>query len=50
MAVSYVSCVNKSNYKISVCRRFDHAAHLGGALFGVLYYMYGPKIWDFLRG
>ncbi|KAJ7277634.1 hypothetical protein C8J57DRAFT_1307358, partial [Mycena rebaudengoi] len=31
-------------------RRFDHAAHLGGALFGVLYYMYGPKIWDFLRG
>ncbi|KAJ7290380.1 hypothetical protein C8J57DRAFT_1275791, partial [Mycena rebaudengoi] len=31
-------------------RRFGHAAHFGGALFGVLYYMYGPKIWDFLRG
>ncbi|KAJ7256012.1 hypothetical protein C8J57DRAFT_1344956 [Mycena rebaudengoi] len=31
---------------ITICAlsRFDHAAHLGGALFGVLYYMYGPKI------
>ncbi|KAJ7222914.1 hypothetical protein C8J57DRAFT_1391790, partial [Mycena rebaudengoi] len=30
-------------------RRFDRGAHLGGALFGMLYYMYGPKIWDILR-
>ncbi|KAJ7066611.1 hypothetical protein C8F01DRAFT_710374 [Mycena amicta] len=28
---------------------FDHIAHLGGALFGLVYYMYGPKIWDRCR-
>ncbi|EJD07585.1 uncharacterized protein FOMMEDRAFT_73021 [Fomitiporia mediterranea MF3/22] len=30
-------------------RLFDHWAHLGGAGFGVLYYMYGPDIWNALR-
>jgi rhomboid-like protein len=28
---------------------FDHAAHLAGAGFGVLYYYYGPALWDFMR-
>lgn len=27
-------------------RTFDHAAHLGGALFGVLYYVWGPEVWE----
>ncbi|KAJ3526935.1 hypothetical protein NM688_g8194 [Phlebia brevispora] len=30
-------------------RLFDHYAHLGGAAFGALYYLYGPKIWDTCR-
>jgi len=30
-------------------RFFDHYAHLGGALFGVGYYMYGPQLWDGMR-
>lgn len=28
---------------------FDHYAHLGGAAFGAMYYMYGPEWWTFLR-
>ncbi|KAI0083753.1 hypothetical protein BDY19DRAFT_975842 [Irpex rosettiformis] len=28
---------------------FDHYAHLGGALFGALYYLYGREGWDWLR-
>lgn len=28
---------------------FDHAAHLGGALAGVLYYWYGAELFDQLR-
>ncbi|KAG1864903.1 hypothetical protein F4604DRAFT_1782701 [Suillus subluteus] len=31
-------------------RMFDHYAHLGGAAFGALYYMYGPQWWAFMRG
>ncbi|WFC93536.1 rhomboid protease [Malassezia brasiliensis] len=27
-------------------RVFDHVAHLGGALFGLLYYVYGAAIWN----
>ncbi|KAG0705596.1 hypothetical protein DFH29DRAFT_980840 [Suillus ampliporus] len=30
-------------------RMFDHYAHLGGAAFGVMYYMYGPQWWAFMR-
>ncbi|KAF7309792.1 Rhomboid domain-containing protein [Mycena indigotica] len=30
-------------------RTFDHIAHLSGALFGLVYYMYGPRIWDTYR-
>ncbi|KAJ7224287.1 hypothetical protein GGX14DRAFT_424973 [Mycena pura] len=30
-------------------RLFDHIAHLGGALFGAWYYMYGPRLWDAWR-
>ncbi|GJJ11485.1 hypothetical protein Clacol_005718 [Clathrus columnatus] len=30
-------------------RLFDHWAHLGGAIFGVLYYQYGPKFWEKTR-
>ncbi|KAF7308538.1 Rhomboid domain-containing protein [Mycena chlorophos] len=30
-------------------RLFDHVAHLGGAMFGLVYYMYGPRIWDTYR-
>lgn len=30
-------------------RMFDHWAHLGGALFGAVYYAIGPQIWDFFR-
>ncbi|KAJ7890568.1 hypothetical protein B0H14DRAFT_2689874 [Mycena olivaceomarginata] len=26
-------------------RFFDHIAHLGGALFGIWYYLYGPALW-----
>ncbi|KAF7356624.1 Rhomboid domain-containing protein [Mycena venus] len=26
-------------------RVFDHIAHLGGAVFGLWYYMYGPALW-----
>ena len=29
--------------------RFDHYAHLGGAAFGALYYLYGKDFWDTLR-
>lgn len=28
---------------------FDHWAHLGGAAFGVMYYYYGMRLWDFFR-
>ncbi|KAG1764054.1 hypothetical protein EDD22DRAFT_1049945 [Suillus occidentalis] len=31
-------------------RMFDHYAHLGGAAFGAIYYMYGPQWWAFMRG
>ncbi|WFD33844.1 rhomboid protease [Malassezia cuniculi] len=27
-------------------RTFDHAAHLGGAFFGILYYVWGPRVWE----
>ena len=30
-------------------RRFDHWAHIGGAAFGGLYYVYGAELWDDLR-
>jgi len=30
-------------------RYMDHFAHLGGAAFGVFYYAYGPRFWDFMR-
>ena len=30
-------------------RLFDHYAHLGGAMFGVLYYRYGIRWWEDLR-
>ncbi|OJA11968.1 hypothetical protein AZE42_07247 [Rhizopogon vesiculosus] len=30
-------------------RMFDHYAHLGGAAFGAVYYIYGPQWWTFLR-
>lgn len=30
-------------------RFFDHAAHLGGAAFGAMYYYYGPPFWDAWR-
>ncbi|KAJ7449685.1 hypothetical protein FB451DRAFT_1102665 [Mycena latifolia] len=30
-------------------RFFDHFAHLGGAAFGALYYVYGPSFWNWLR-
>ena len=32
-----------------IVRLFDHWAHLSGALFGVLYYIYGPEFWNQLR-
>ncbi|GBE86152.1 Uncharacterized protein SCP_0900290 [Sparassis crispa] len=28
---------------------FDHYAHLGGAAFGALYFMYGPSVWESFR-
>ncbi|KAJ7504423.1 hypothetical protein B0H11DRAFT_1982281 [Mycena galericulata] len=28
---------------------FDHFAHLGGAVFGAIYYVYGPRFWSWLR-
>ncbi|SPO41926.1 uncharacterized protein PSFLO_07409 [Pseudozyma flocculosa] len=28
---------------------FDHIAHLGGALFGYLYFYYGPPMWEFFK-
>jgi len=30
-------------------RLFDHVAHLGGAVFGVVYYQYGREAWVWLR-
>ncbi|KDQ50761.1 hypothetical protein JAAARDRAFT_185971 [Jaapia argillacea MUCL 33604] len=30
-------------------RMFDHWAHLGGAAFGALYFVYGPRFWDSMR-
>ncbi|KAJ7442249.1 hypothetical protein FB451DRAFT_111177 [Mycena latifolia] len=30
-------------------RVFDHIGHLGGAVFGVWYYLYGPRLWDSWR-
>ncbi|KAK1922274.1 hypothetical protein DB88DRAFT_390088 [Papiliotrema laurentii] len=30
-------------------RAFDHVAHLGGAIFGVLYYQYGRQAWYWVR-
>ncbi|RXK36554.1 hypothetical protein M231_06164 [Tremella mesenterica] len=30
-------------------RMFDHVAHLGGALFGVIYYKYGRELWTWTR-
>ena len=34
---------------ITIARFFDHYAHLGGAAFGALYYMYGMRMWDAMR-
>lgn len=31
-------------------RRFDHAAHLGGAAFGAAYCFFGPRMWATFRG
>ena len=31
------------------CRVLDHWAHLGGAAFGIFYYVYGPDFWSDLR-
>jgi len=30
-------------------RLFDHWAHLGGAAFGAVYYVYGPTVWQSFR-
>ncbi|KAJ7504403.1 hypothetical protein B0H11DRAFT_1710157, partial [Mycena galericulata] len=30
-------------------RTFDHIAHLGGAVFGIVYYFYGCRLWDSWR-
>jgi len=30
-------------------RVFDHWAHLGGAMFGVFYFYYGPQLWNWTR-
>ncbi|TFY53330.1 hypothetical protein EVJ58_g9510 [Rhodofomes roseus] len=30
-------------------RLFDHHAHLGGAMFGLWYYAYGPRVWESFR-
>ncbi|KZT66139.1 rhomboid-domain-containing protein [Daedalea quercina L-15889] len=30
-------------------RIFDHHAHLGGAMFGLWYYAYGPRLWESFR-
>ncbi|KAF7972751.1 hypothetical protein HWV62_17116 [Athelia sp. TMB] len=30
-------------------RMFDHYAHLGGALFGAVYWAWGPRFWDWMR-
>jgi len=30
-------------------RYLDHAAHLGGAAFGMWYFYYGPDLWDSTR-
>jgi rhomboid-like protein len=30
-------------------RMFDHVAHLGGAVFGLVYYQYGRQAWVWLR-
>ncbi|KAJ6591600.1 hypothetical protein DFH09DRAFT_1137486 [Mycena vulgaris] len=30
-------------------RVIDHVAHLGGAVFGAWYYLYGPRLWDLWR-
>ncbi|KAI0729963.1 hypothetical protein C8Q72DRAFT_776948 [Fomitopsis betulina] len=30
-------------------RIFDHYAHLGGAVFGLWYYQYGPRVWESFR-
>ncbi|KIJ55196.1 hypothetical protein M422DRAFT_219751 [Sphaerobolus stellatus SS14] len=30
-------------------KRIDHLAHLSGAAFGVIYYYYGPVVWDTTR-
>ncbi|KAJ7765407.1 hypothetical protein DFH07DRAFT_938876 [Mycena maculata] len=31
-------------------RVLDHIAHLGGGVFGIWYYFYGPRLWDYWRG
>lgn len=31
------------------CRLFAHVAHLGGILFGTLYFKYGMRCWDWIR-
>jgi rhomboid-like protein len=36
-------------YLCERCRFFDHWAHLGGAAFGVAYFIYGPAFWQRAR-
>ncbi|KAG7163430.1 Presenilins-associated rhomboid-like protein-like [Homarus americanus] len=45
MALKGVMCLDAVGMALG-WRMFDHAAHLGGALFGLIYASYGPKyIW-----
>jgi rhomboid-like protein len=43
-------CMRASLIMVMPFRMFDHYAHLGGAAFGAIYYMYGPQWWAFMRG
>jgi rhomboid-like protein len=45
----YVSLAIRRMDVADVHRAFDHVAHLGGAIFGVLYYQYGRQAWYWVR-
>ncbi len=49
MSLSHFICAGCWEKGEADSRMFDHVAHLGGALFGVLYYQYGREIWYRLR-
>ena len=49
MEVRYASVIAIPQISITIGRFFDHYAHLGGAAFGALYYMYGMQGWDAMR-